>query len=93
MEEDAVELIDWRRQRADNNYIVPNQDVIPTTDMEMKIKVEERQGAEESRNCMPNKKNAVVDFETDDIKEEATMTIGGWKQNSFWIEASTRQKI
>eukprot|EP00972_Heterocapsa_arctica_P068965 10191415-Heterocapsa_arctica.AAC.1 len=39
------------------------------------------------------KKNAVVDFMTDDLKEEITKAIGGWKQSNFWIEASTRQKI
>eukprot|EP00972_Heterocapsa_arctica_P072409 10694787-Heterocapsa_arctica.AAC.1 len=33
------------------------------------------------------KLNAVVDFETDDIKEEPTISIGGWKQSSFWNEA------
>eukprot|EP00972_Heterocapsa_arctica_P038465 5666619-Heterocapsa_arctica.AAC.1 len=39
------------------------------------------------------KQNAVVDFMTDDIKEDITKAIGVWKQSVFWIEASTRQKI
>eukprot|EP00972_Heterocapsa_arctica_P074843 11044956-Heterocapsa_arctica.AAC.1 len=30
----------WRRQRAEDTFIMPKQDVIPTTDMETKIKVE-----------------------------------------------------
>eukprot|EP00972_Heterocapsa_arctica_P093022 13720784-Heterocapsa_arctica.AAC.1 len=34
----AVHPTDWRRQRAEDNVIMPNQDVIPTTDMETKIK-------------------------------------------------------
>eukprot|EP00972_Heterocapsa_arctica_P028777 4233609-Heterocapsa_arctica.AAC.1 len=38
MEEDAVYQIHWRRQLAEINYIAPSKDVIPTTDMEMKIK-------------------------------------------------------
>eukprot|EP00972_Heterocapsa_arctica_P033794 4973788-Heterocapsa_arctica.AAC.1 len=97
---------------------MPNQDVIPTTDMATKIRVAELMNAEETRNCQPYKKvksrcgqtnwticrhadcyecyfkkNAVVDFATDDIKEETAMAIGGWKKSNFWIEASTRQKI
>eukprot|EP00972_Heterocapsa_arctica_P093288 13761637-Heterocapsa_arctica.AAC.1 len=50
MEEDAVEprgpqadLTESTRQIAENNYIVASSNVIPTTDMEMKIKVEELQ--------------------------------------------------
>eukprot|EP00972_Heterocapsa_arctica_P027252 4005701-Heterocapsa_arctica.AAC.1 len=34
----TVEPTDWRGQRAEDNFIMPNQDVIPTTDMETKIK-------------------------------------------------------
>eukprot|EP00972_Heterocapsa_arctica_P043182 6366778-Heterocapsa_arctica.AAC.1 len=34
----AVELTDWRRQREEDNFILPNQDVVPTTNMETKIK-------------------------------------------------------
>eukprot|EP00972_Heterocapsa_arctica_P107553 15845057-Heterocapsa_arctica.AAC.1 len=41
--------------------------------METKIKVEELMNAEETRDCQPYKKNAVVDFMTDDVEEE---TIG-----------------
>eukprot|EP00972_Heterocapsa_arctica_P093467 13786104-Heterocapsa_arctica.AAC.1 len=97
---------------------MPNQDVIPTTDMETKVKVEEILSAEETRNCQPykkvksrrgqtnwticrhadcygcySKKNAVVDFRTDDNKEETTKAIGGWTWSTFWNEANTRQKI
>eukprot|EP00972_Heterocapsa_arctica_P052301 7694332-Heterocapsa_arctica.AAC.1 len=39
------------------------------------------------------KMNAVVDFEANDIKEEATIAIGGWKQRSYWKEADAKQKI
>eukprot|EP00972_Heterocapsa_arctica_P082792 12200326-Heterocapsa_arctica.AAC.1 len=39
------------------------------------------------------KLNAVVDFVTDGIKEEATIAIEGWKQSSFWNEACVKQKI
>eukprot|EP00972_Heterocapsa_arctica_P037690 5547001-Heterocapsa_arctica.AAC.1 len=34
----ASEPTYWRRQRAEDNFILPNQDVIPTTSMETKIK-------------------------------------------------------
>eukprot|EP00972_Heterocapsa_arctica_P012538 1842075-Heterocapsa_arctica.AAC.1 len=50
MEEDAVEprgpradQTEWGRQIAENDYIVANKNVIPTTDMETNIKVEELQ--------------------------------------------------
>eukprot|EP00972_Heterocapsa_arctica_P031070 4571214-Heterocapsa_arctica.AAC.1 len=39
------------------------------------------------------KKNAVVEFMTDDNKEEAIMAIGGWKHSNCWIEAGIIQKI
>eukprot|EP00972_Heterocapsa_arctica_P050681 7450986-Heterocapsa_arctica.AAC.1 len=39
------------------------------------------------------KMNAVVDFETDDVEEEATVAIGHWKQRSYWKEAGAKQKI
>eukprot|EP00972_Heterocapsa_arctica_P029484 4342848-Heterocapsa_arctica.AAC.1 len=44
MEEDwmaAAQPAEWRRQRAEDNFILANQEVTPTTDMETKIKVEE----------------------------------------------------
>eukprot|EP00972_Heterocapsa_arctica_P064127 9461993-Heterocapsa_arctica.AAC.1 len=34
----ASEPTHWRRQRAEDNFILANQDVTPTTDMETKIK-------------------------------------------------------
>eukprot|EP00972_Heterocapsa_arctica_P025017 3687563-Heterocapsa_arctica.AAC.1 len=46
----ASEPTDWRRQRAEDNYIMANQDVTPTTDMETTIKVEELLSTEETRN-------------------------------------------
>eukprot|EP00972_Heterocapsa_arctica_P044938 6632192-Heterocapsa_arctica.AAC.1 len=46
----------WRRQRTEDNFIMSNQDVTPTTDMETKIKVEELLSAEETRNYLPYKK-------------------------------------
>eukprot|EP00972_Heterocapsa_arctica_P026973 3967599-Heterocapsa_arctica.AAC.1 len=33
-----TERTEWRRQIAENNFIVASKNVIPTTDMEMKIK-------------------------------------------------------
>eukprot|EP00972_Heterocapsa_arctica_P064421 9507111-Heterocapsa_arctica.AAC.1 len=63
MEEDALEprgpladQTEWRRQIAENNYIVASKNVIPTTDMEMNIKVEELQSVKEFVKCMPFKK-------------------------------------
>eukprot|EP00972_Heterocapsa_arctica_P050843 7472680-Heterocapsa_arctica.AAC.1 len=59
MQEDrttAPQPADWRRQRAEDNYILANQDVTPTTDVDTKIKVEELMNAEETRDCQPYKK-------------------------------------
>eukprot|EP00972_Heterocapsa_arctica_P029641 4366586-Heterocapsa_arctica.AAC.1 len=43
MEEDWMaesQPADWRRQRAEDNFVLANQDVRPTTDMATMIKVE-----------------------------------------------------
>eukprot|EP00972_Heterocapsa_arctica_P042939 6330437-Heterocapsa_arctica.AAC.1 len=63
MEEDAVEprgpqadQTESRRQIAENTDIVASKNVIPTTDMEMNIKVEELQSVNEFVKCMPFKK-------------------------------------
>eukprot|EP00972_Heterocapsa_arctica_P100664 14842389-Heterocapsa_arctica.AAC.2 len=56
MEEDWMadaQPADWRRQRAEDNFILDNQDVTPTTDMAMMIKVEELMSTEEKRDCQP----------------------------------------
>eukprot|EP00972_Heterocapsa_arctica_P005246 777666-Heterocapsa_arctica.AAC.1 len=56
MEEDwmsAVPPADWRRQRTEDNLIMANQDVTPTTDMRTKTKVEELLNTEETINCLP----------------------------------------
>eukprot|EP00972_Heterocapsa_arctica_P102961 15174710-Heterocapsa_arctica.AAC.1 len=34
-----------------------------------------------------SKKNAVVDLMTDDIKEEALVAIGAWRNSPFWRQA------
>eukprot|EP00972_Heterocapsa_arctica_P099517 14683794-Heterocapsa_arctica.AAC.1 len=52
----TTEPTDWRRQKEENNFIMPDQDVVPTTDMETKIGVAELMNAEEARNCQPYKK-------------------------------------
>eukprot|EP00972_Heterocapsa_arctica_P034120 5022395-Heterocapsa_arctica.AAC.1 len=50
MEEDDVEDVlhaDWRRQRAEDNFILANQNVYPTTYMATMIKVEDLMTTEE----------------------------------------------
>eukprot|EP00972_Heterocapsa_arctica_P057586 8495427-Heterocapsa_arctica.AAC.1 len=41
----------WRRQRDEDNFIMANQDVYPTTDMPTMIKVEDIMITEERRDC------------------------------------------
>eukprot|EP00972_Heterocapsa_arctica_P089908 13262904-Heterocapsa_arctica.AAC.1 len=38
-------------------------------------------------------KNSVVDLMTDDIKEEAIVAIGVWRNCPFWRQAGIEQKI
>eukprot|EP00972_Heterocapsa_arctica_P087749 12941018-Heterocapsa_arctica.AAC.1 len=63
MEEDALdrgdtygEQMTTRKHMAVNNVIVPDNFVTPTTDMEMILRVEELQTAEDFRRCYPYKK-------------------------------------
>eukprot|EP00972_Heterocapsa_arctica_P092700 13670714-Heterocapsa_arctica.AAC.1 len=59
MEEDWMagsQPADWRSQRAEDNFILANQDVRPATDMATMIKVEELMNAEETRDCQPYNK-------------------------------------
>eukprot|EP00972_Heterocapsa_arctica_P076486 11282399-Heterocapsa_arctica.AAC.1 len=54
MEEDDMEDVlyaDWRRQRAEDNFILANQSVFPTTDMATMIKVEDLMTREDKRDC------------------------------------------
>eukprot|EP00972_Heterocapsa_arctica_P052550 7730589-Heterocapsa_arctica.AAC.1 len=52
MEEDEQEDVlpaDWRRQRTEDSFILANQNIFPTTNMETMIKVEELMTIEERR--------------------------------------------
>eukprot|EP00972_Heterocapsa_arctica_P013896 2047371-Heterocapsa_arctica.AAC.1 len=58
MEEDDMEDVlhaGWRRQRAEDNFILANQNVFPTTDMATMIKVEDLTTTEERRDCRANR--------------------------------------
>eukprot|EP00972_Heterocapsa_arctica_P032275 4757327-Heterocapsa_arctica.AAC.1 len=48
--EDVLQA-DWRRQRAEDNLILANQNVYPTIDMATMIKVEDLMTREERRDC------------------------------------------
>eukprot|EP00972_Heterocapsa_arctica_P105111 15487670-Heterocapsa_arctica.AAC.1 len=54
MEEDEQEDVlpaDWRRQRAEDSFVLAYQDVYPTTEMATMVKVEDLMTTEERRVC------------------------------------------